>query len=105
MLKLHDYFSSDLETFIDQNEFAETKSIDGRDLVIILDNDRLKERSKKEYDGISVGEVLFFVKKADYGSRPEEGTPVIFGTRQMYVFDAREDLGMYEIILKQNRGA
>jgi len=104
MPKLHDYFNSDLNTFVDQDEFAGTQNIDGRDLVIILDNDRLKERSQKEYDGISVGEILFFVKKSDYGSRPEAGTPIIFGTRQMYVFDAREDMGMYEIILRQNRG-
>jgi len=94
----------DHAAFFNQNEFAEIHGIDSRDLAIILDNDRLKERSQKEYDGISVGELLFFVKKADYGSRPEEGTPVIFDGRQMYVFDAREDMGMYEIILKQNRG-
>lgn len=94
----------DLTVFINADEFSETQSIDGRDIAITIDNDRLKERSQKEYDGISVGEILFFVKKADYGSRPEEGTPVIFGRRQMYVFNAREDMGMYEIILKQNRG-
>ena len=104
MPKLHDYFSSDLDFFLDQDEFAETKSIDGRDLIIMIDNDRLKERSQKEYDGISVGEILFFVKSSDYGSLPETDTPVIFGTRQMYVFDASEDTGMYEIILRQNRG-
>lgn len=95
----------DLSAFFNADEFADTHNIDGRDLVVVVDNDRLKERSKKEYDGISVGEILYFVKAADFGERPEEGTPQIFGGRQMYVFDAREDMGMYEIILKQNRGA
>lgn len=99
-----DQLISDLDIFLNPDEFSDAHSIDGRMLTILVDEDQLKERSKKEFDGISIGEILFFVKKADYGSRPEEGTPVIFDDRQMYVFNARENMGMYEIILSQNRG-
>lgn len=104
MAILRDYLESDLTTFLSLNEFAETHKIDGRDLLVTVDNDRLQHRSKKEYDGITVGEVLFFVKKADYGGRPEVGAPIVFDGRQMTVFDSREDIGLYEIILSQNRG-
>lgn len=94
----------DRAVFFNADEFADFHNINGRDLLIIIDDYRLQERSKKEYDGISVGEILYFVKAEDYGKRPEEGTPQIFDGRQLLVFDAREDLGIYEIILKQNRG-
>jgi hypothetical protein len=104
MPKLHDYFSSDLNSFINQDEFAELHTINGVELPCVVDNDQLKERSRKEYDGITVGEVLFFIKKSDFGDRLENGTPIIFDKRQMYVFDTREDMGLYEIILSQNRG-
>jgi hypothetical protein len=103
-MSFKDQIQSDLAILINTSEFAESHIIDGRTLNVIVDNDRLKERSKKEYDGISVGEILYFVKAADFGERPEQGTPQIFDGRQMYVFGCREDDGMYEIILNQNRG-
>ncbi|MFO7153943.1 MAG: hypothetical protein DIU64_003140 [Caldicoprobacter oshimai] len=87
------------------NDFAEPHTINGKVINIIVDNDRLIQRSKKEYDGLSVGELLFYVKKTDFGERPEVDAPLIFDNRQMYVFDCREDEGIYEIILRQNRGA
>ncbi len=104
MSTLKDYFSSDLNIFINSDDFAEIHTINKRQLTIIVDNDRLMHRSKKEYDGISVGEILYFVKKSDFRECLEEGTPQVFDGRQMYVFNIREDNGMYEIILTQNRG-
>ncbi|WP_422447808.1 hypothetical protein [Thermoanaerobacterium sp. DL9XJH110] len=103
-MSFKDIIQSDLNVFFNLDEFAETHTIDGRPLNVIVDNDRLQQRSKKEYDGISVGEILFYVKASDFGERPEQGTPMVFDGRQMYVFDCREDDGVYEIILQQNRG-
>ena len=97
---------NDLENiFFNMNEFAETHKIDNKSINIIIDNDKLIERSKKEYDGISVGEILFYVKKEELGYRPEQSRPIVFDGRQMYVFDCREDNELYEIILQQNRGS
>ncbi|TZE81997.1 hypothetical protein [Calorimonas adulescens] len=103
-MSFKDTVQSDLNVFFNLDEFAETRTIDGRALNVIVDNDRLQQRSQKEYDGISVGEILFYVKASEFGERPEQGTPMIFDGRQMYVFDCREDDGVYEIILQQNRG-
>lgn len=103
-MSLKNQIQSDISHFFSVDEFAETHMINGRELNIIVDNDRLQYRSKKEFDGISVGELLFYVKASDYGERPEPGAPIIFDNRQMIVFDCREDAGVYEIILQQNRG-
>lgn len=103
-MTLNDLISQDLGVFFHLDEFARPHVIDGRTLNIVVDNDRLMQRSKKEYDGISVGEILYYVSKEDYGERPEQGTPQIFDGKPMQVFDCREDEGIYEIILHQNRG-
>lgn len=85
-------------------DLAESHTINNISLNVIVDSDQLEQRQKKEYDGISVGEILYFIKAEDYGELPEVGTPQIFDGRQMQVFDAKEDMGIYEIILTQNRG-
>lgn len=102
-MSFKEQIQADLDLIFSFDEFAEPHKIDDRTLYIIVDNDRLMRRSKKEYDGISVGEILYYVKKEDYGERPAEGTPQLFDGRLMYVFDCREDSGIYEIILRQNR--
>lgn len=103
-MSVRDQIQSDLDLFFSTDDFAGPHTIDGRTINVVIDNDQLTRRSKKEYDGITVGELLYFVKAEDFGERPEQGTPQIFDGRQMYVFDCREDDGMYEIILQQNRG-
>ncbi len=104
-MSFKDQIALDRAIFFNSDEFADKHTINGVLLPdIIIDNDRLKERSKKEFDGISVGELLFFVKTDSLGNKPEEGTPMIFDGRQMYVFNVREDMGILEIILAQNRG-
>lgn len=104
MLKAKDYFLKDIDTFINIDEFGEMHLIDGKDVEVIIDNDQLKERSKKEYDGISIGEILFYVRKGDLIKTPKEGAPMFFDNKQMYIFNVREDNGIYEIILNQNVG-
>ena len=104
MAKLRDYFESDLATFINPDEFGKPHKINGRDLIVVVDEDRLIERTNKEFDGVSIGELLYFVKASDYGPRPSIGESQRFGKRQMYITDVKEPDGMYEIILSQNMG-
>lgn len=97
-----DIIAQDMNIFMNSNEFAEPHIINGRTFNIVIDNDHLQERSKKEYDGISVGELLYFVAVNEYGNPPAVDEYQAFDNRPMRVFDVREDMGMYEIILKRN---
>lgn len=92
----------DLEIFF--NDFAESHNINGRVLNVIVDNDRLTERTQKEFDGISIGELLYFAKASDYGDMPSIGEAQRFDRRQMYIADVKDLSGIYEIILTQNLG-
>jgi hypothetical protein len=52
-----------------------------------------------------VGELLYFVPVSEFGTvKPKPRDAQKFDNKLMYVFDVREDDGMYEIILSQNRG-
>lgn len=100
---LKDVVSKDLSVFFNLDDFAEERVIDNKTIQVIIDNDRLKERTKKEYDDISVGEILYFCLTSDLEKPPKQGGFQLFGARQMEIFDCREDNGVSEIILIQNR--
>jgi hypothetical protein len=104
MAKLKDLFLSDLSTFINPDEFGEIHNIDGNNVSVIVDNDKLQERRKKEFDGISVGELLYFAKVSDLTKKPMQDSIQLFDKRPYLVFNVREDNGIYEVILQQNRG-
>lgn len=99
-----DMVMQDLNVFFNMNELAETHTMNNHPITCIIDSDKLIDRSKKEYDGITVGEILLFAKKSDLKFEPIESMPIVFDGKQMYVFSVREDNEVYEIILSQNRG-
>ncbi|HEX9061995.1 MAG TPA: hypothetical protein VF941_17600 [Clostridia bacterium] len=86
-------------------DFATQHIVNGKTMDVIVDNDQLMQRSKKEFDGISVGELLFYVKVSDFGPKPSQNSIIKFDKKLMAVFDVREVDGIYEIILQQNRSA
>ena len=103
MARFKDIIESDLSIFMNSDEFADIHKVDGRDVALIIDNDRLMDRSKKEFDGISIGEILYYAKVSDFEKKPKINSPQTFDGRLMYIFDVRENDGMYEVILQQNR--
>ena len=102
MMDFKSQIKDDLDIFF--NDFAEPHNINGCELNILIDNERLMERTKKEFDGLSVGELLYVVKASDYGEAPEVGEPQKFDQRQMYIADIKISDGIYEIIITQNIG-
>lgn len=103
MATFKDILEQDSLAIFNPNEFGETHNINGKDMTVIVDNEELSQRSKIEYQGISVGEVLYYVSASVYGDLPEQEEQQIFDGRPMVVFDAREEDGIYEIILHENR--
>lgn len=91
--------------FFNSNEFAEQHTINGIQVEVIVDNDRLKERSKKEYDGLYIGELLFFIQVEKAPIKLKQDMPLVFDGKQTYIFSLREDMGMYEVILNRNSGS
>lgn len=73
-------------------------------LLLIVDNDALRERVDiHAVAGVHLGRVLFFAKAEDFPERPEEGQPMVYDGQPMYVSTCNEDFGLYEITLSQER--
>jgi len=102
----------DQAAFFNVNEFAEQALLEKKNVTIIVDNEKLQERSKVEYEGIAVGDLLFsiqgselkkyglFLKWNDQITLKREGES---GRGQRgAIFDIRKDSGTFEIILKFN---
>jgi hypothetical protein len=105
MLRLRDFFNSDLETFFNNNEFAEIHNIDGLDVPAIVDSDILKIRSNnksEQYDGVYSGVVAVFVKASDLPERPVFGQHIRLDGKLYLVKECNEDMGVLEIILEAN---
>lgn len=102
MSTFKDILKSDLDIFFNDDEFAELHNIDGRIISIIVDNEHLMKRSKVEYEGVAVGDILYFVKEEEYGKLPKIGEVQRFDGVICEVFDIRSESGVYEVILKKN---
>ena len=97
-----DQIALDRAVFTNVDEFGGSHKIDGVEIDITVDNDQLKHRSKVEYDGIVVGDILYFVEIEKFTQKPKPEDVQVFDGIPCIVFDVREDTGMYEIILKKN---
>ncbi len=103
MLSFKEQINEDLNTFFDINEFAERHYIDGVIKTVVVDNETLKKRIQKEYDGILQADLLYFIKSYDVQKEIKVGDVQNFDGSVYKVFDVKYDSGMYEIILQGAR--
>lgn len=96
------YINQDILYIFSANEFEEEHIINMKKVKIIIDNEHLRELSKKEYDGIYIGDILFFVKSEEFGKLPKVNQVLVFDGIPHTVFDAKNTAGVYEIILQKN---
>lgn len=99
-----DYLESDMmNTFF--TDFAEIHTVNNVEMVIVIDEDLVKERLSKiksDIDGIYIADVLFHVRKSVYGEKPAIGEILNLDGDIYRVSDAQEDKGMYSISLVAN---
>ena len=110
-MNFKEYVQHDIEnTFVNDSEFASSVNINGVSVNVIEDKDQLLYRIKKNYDGLVVGDVLFFISKDEYAKIPRvSATPsvreaVSYNGRPCTIIDVNFQDGMYEIILEKVGG-
>lgn len=93
-------------TFFNLDEFAENHNIDGKEIPVVVDNDRIIELSlgkMVETRGIFTDDILFFVQKKYLDYEPCAGQHMSFDGRIYPISDVKEDFGGYTIILSGNQ--
>ncbi|UZP01928.1 hypothetical protein JW813_09265 [Clostridium botulinum] len=89
--------------FFNIDEFGEKHYIDGIVKTVLVDNETLKERNQKEYDGIIQADLLYFIKSKDLVKKIKVGELQRFDGAVYTVFDVKYDSGIYEVILQGAR--
>ena len=102
-----DILKNDIKsTFLNPEEFGEEHIVQGRPMIIVLDDLENIEREKKmisHADGIFARQILFYVSAEDFGELPAQGGFIMLDGKRYTVTDATDEAGMYAITVEANR--
>ena len=94
-------------TFLNCLEFADTHTVNGKEMAAVVDDNELLERDKSkmgiQVDGTYKSRRLIYVAKDEYGPRPAYGKQIDFDGRLFRVADCTEEAGMLAITLEAVR--
>lgn len=95
------------DVFLNKREHADTHTIDGKPMTVVVDENELLERDKSkmgiQVDGTYKSRRLIYVAKDEYGPRPAYGKQIDFDGRLFRVADCTEEAGMLAITLEAVR--
>lgn len=92
-----------MAVFLNLGEFGETHVIDGKPVVIVLDEDKLLERQAGAELAVAESSLLFYAAASDLPKRRIPGSGMNVNGRE-YIIDAwSESAGMAQVVLSQTR--
>ena len=106
MKSLKDLIASDVESlFFNLDEFAEAHWIEGKNVDIVVDGDRLEDRKQGANLGIAEAEILFFGRSSDleFVPRKAPGSLLRYDNRECIIVDWTENMGVAQVAIRQNR--
>lgn len=103
-------------TFFEQDEHAEWHTVDGKKALVIVEDQRLKERSahweagaKQNFDtGLYTAHTVLYIRVADYGPKPKIGKHLVLDKgekmqRTYSILNCEEEAGVYRISMERTR--
>lgn len=106
-MSFKDIVRSDIDNvFMNPDEFGTMHTVNGKRMVVVIDNNELIERAKRinsHMDGMYVKSTLIYVKAKDFGALPQVGGAVDLDGKTFRVTDATNEDGLYSIHLEANR--
>lgn len=91
--------------FINFEEFGEYHTVDGKEMLVIVDDNEYKQRTQREesrVDGVYTKHMLFYVKAEDIGGTPAVGRILKFDKKDYMVKEVTNEDGIYSITLEAN---
>lgn len=92
--------------FLNPYEFGEAHTLDGTEMIVVIDDLEHVEREKKmksTMDGIFARQIFLYVAAADFGEFPDQGRIINLDGSIYTVVDATEESGIYGLTLEANR--
>lgn len=107
-MNFKEYVQHDIgNTFVNSDEFAIEVVINGASVNVVEDKGQLLYRIKKNYDGLVVGDILFFISLEEWSKIPHvSATPkaheaVSYNGRPCTIIEVSPQDGLYEITLQK----
>lgn len=99
-----DRVKADLDAaFLNLGEFAEMHRVEGREIAVVVDSDRLEKLKNGQLLGMVEADVLLFGKAEDFPPDLDPGRPLLYDGREHLIVNSKRDMGMAEVALRQNR--
>lgn len=98
--------------FFNMDEFAEMHDIDGKDMMVVYEEDGLKEHAshweygtKQSLDtGLYNADAILYIRIKDYGPKPKVGKRLVMDKKRTYSIEAcEEEAGVYRMTLERVR--
>lgn len=102
MSRFKDMVARDLDRFVDPDIFGEPHRIEGQEVMIVPDDDALREKQAEL--ALSESTLLFYAKVRELPPKKNAGSLLNYDGREYIVDDWSEDAGMATIAMHQNRG-
>lgn len=90
--------------FLNPQEFGEVHAVDGVPMTIIIDENEIISRSKRQaeggrIDGVYSRQLLFYVSRQDFGKLPGAGRELTLDGHKFRVIEALNEGGVYSITI------
>lgn len=105
MKKLKEQIKEDISIFLDCADFADNHTVEGKEISIVTDNDRLAELKAGEKNALTEADILFYAKTEDLPPKRGYGRMLNFDGRDWFVIYWENDFDIAEIALKRNEDA
>lgn len=94
-------------TFLNPKEFGEEHIINGKKMIVVIDDNELAERKKRvnqHMDGVYTNQKLLYVAASDFKARPTTDSILWFDGECCRVVNVISEGGIYSITIEVNRG-
>ena len=89
--------------FLNLGEFAELHRVEGKEIPVVMDGDRLNKLKQGQILGVVEADVLLMGKAADFPADLDPGRLLNLDGREMVVGASGKEMGLAEVALTQNR--
>lgn len=104
MSTFKDMVARDLDAvFLNVDEFAELHMVEGKEIPVVMDDDRLTTLKKGQILGLVEADMLLMGKVSDFPADMEPGRLLNVDGRELIVSKSSRDMGLIEAALRQNR--
>lgn len=90
-----------LRVFLDPSTFGEEMQVEGKTILVMLDNDQLKTKQGGQDLAVAESNTLFYARSEDLPKRRPPDSTLIVNGRVCTIDDWQEDMGIATIVLRE----